>query len=143
MLGCLVGLFMQTEPAGATEPHCRDFLQHLHKKPAHLVFVGCEPGRDAQIRVLKARYRVAGADAAGVERYLHQHSKMPKLRFVCCGWEPELRGNTSNNRGTLTNLQGLPFDVIMGSAETLVADRQQWKKIDWFYVTVTEPLEEP
>ena len=60
-------------PAGAGEavapplpagPACGDFLAMAGRRPDVLEFLGCEPGRDAQLPVLAARYRVRGADAA-------------------------------------------------------------------------------
>ena len=66
---------------------CGDFLAMAGKKPDVLEFLGCERGRDAQISVLAARYRVRGADAALAEDVLRRESGMAPLVFVCCRWE--------------------------------------------------------
>ena len=78
--------------ASAGGPACGDFLAMAGRKPDVLEFLGCEPGRDAQLPVLAARYRVRGADAALVEDVLRRESGMRPLVFVCCRWEMEKNG---------------------------------------------------
>ena len=99
--------------------------------------MGCGPGKNAQLAVLRARYQVPGTQAAAVEEYFMRTSKMPALRFVCCGWE-----NVSGY-GTLTSGNGDEFTVTMHSVEGPYTDREQWRLIPWFYVTVEFYLEKP
>ena len=120
---------------------CGDFLAALAKKPQHLAFVECKAGRLHQLRALIASYRVRGEHAAGVEAYLHRHAKMAMLRFYCCGWEPNVRSKP--RWGQLRDRHGNWFEVSMSSQEGVVAARKDWRRIDWFYVTVLLPLEEP
>ena len=117
-------------------------LQQLSRKPLHLEFVECKPSHTAQLRALSAIYRVKGSDAASVERYLMRHTRMPALRFACCGWEPYSRRNPLVVAGYLPSRYGFNFEISMGS-ETLVTRRAEWNQIPWFYVEVLLPLESP
>lgn len=132
-------------PAAWGEPvaHCADFLaaQQQHKPPA-LEWVGCAEGHDHQLRALVATYRVPGAQAAAVERYLVRHTGMAPLRFVCCGWEPRSRRGQPG-QGRLPSPAQQPMRVDMHSGETLVTRRGDWSRIPWFEVSVTLPLESP
>src|ERR1700704_4943432 len=87
--GVLAGVLAIGMSATAmTAPRCGDFLAALAHKPAGAEFVGCEATKNAQLDVLRATYRVAGARAAAVEQHLVKTSGMARLRFLCCGWEP-------------------------------------------------------
>lgn len=120
-----------------TEVQCGDFLDELKKKPNNLIFLGCEKTNDAQLHVFKASYKVLGKDAVEIERYLQKYFQMPKLRFVCCGWE------MSPDRGTYKNSKGFDYQIMMRSEETLINNRSDWGKIPFFYIEVILPLEEP
>lgn len=123
------------------EPACDDFLLVLSRKPANLEFVGCKPGNKSQLRALVATYRVRGEYALRVENYFNQHARMAKLRFYCCGWEPDTR--SSPREGSLRSPQKLRYEVSMASEETVVSVRKNWRHISWFYVSATLLLEEP
>jgi hypothetical protein len=127
---------------GSAKPQCGNFLKLLAKQPKHLVFLECKNGYSAQIKVLRARYRVAGVQAASVERYFVQHTKMQKLVFLCCGWET-VPNKAGNRYGYLKSQFEFDFEIDMGSGETLYNKRTAWNKIPWFYVTVQLPLESP
>ncbi len=120
----------------AKEPVCADFLAELNKKPPHLEYQGCKKN-DTHQMYFEAEYRASGVHAASVEAYLIKTFDMPKLRFVCCGWESS-NGETSN--GQFHRLAGPDqyaddhvYLVTMGSVETLQKD---WQKIPYFQVTV-------
>ena len=126
----------------ATGPaRCGDFLAMLHRKPAGLQWTGCSEGHLSQLRALVATYRVPGAQAAAVERYLARHTGMARLHFVCCGWEPRARG-TQEGAGRLPG-PAEAYRVDMASGETWVTRRGDWARIPWFEVRVTLPLESP
>lgn len=129
-------------PVQAAEPVCGDFLARAGHKPAHLQFTGCEPGHSAQIRVLRATYRVAGRFAAGVETALIQTTGMPPLRFICCGWESPPDGQ-GVRYGRFPGSHGFDHEVHMHSEETLVDQRADWPAIGSFHVQVELPLESP
>lgn len=121
-------------------------------KPDVLEFLGCAPGRDAQLPVLAARYRVRGADAALVEDVLRRESGMAPLVYVCCRWEMKKngQGRFSFRRPGLPRESaqadgGLPgtYRVRMGSGDTEYYERSEWLLIPWFYVTVLPDLERP
>jgi len=122
----------------AAAPSCGDFLQELKLKPAQLEHIECQPGHVAQVRALIASYRVTGAQAATVERYLNHRTGMARLRFLCCGWEP-----AAHRLGRVSKRPERDYEIAMTSEETGIARRAQWAQIPWFYVTVTLSLEEP
>lgn len=121
---------------------CGDFLGAQQRKPPGLEWAGCTEGHDHQLRALVATYRVAGVQAAAVERNLVRHTGMAPLRFVCCGWEPRSRRGQPGH-GRLPGLAGRAMRVDMHSGETLVARRSDWSQIPWFEVRATLPLESP
>ncbi len=151
-LAALLFLALPALPAWAEPPPCGDFLAEIGAKPAHLEFLECAPSNEAQLRVLEARYRVAGAYAAGVEDYFVRASGMARLRRNCCGWEnwPEAPG--ARHDGALPHHRPLgpdgPADpklsIGMSSGETLGGTtRERWGEIPWFYVDVVMYLEGP
>lgn len=121
-------------------PACGDFLSDAGRRPGQAEFTGCEPGRSAQLRTLVATYRVPGRDAAAVEHFLRRHTGMPRLRFVCCGWEPDLR---HGRRAGAVRLHGETLEVSMGSGESTVRERARWDRIPSFQVTVTRYVDLP
>ncbi|MES2819615.1 MAG: DUF4952 domain-containing protein [Pseudomonadota bacterium] len=136
-----LALFALLPHCALAEPSCGDFLEAAGRKPPALEFVGCQPGHDAQVRALIATYRVRGALAAGVEDALVRDTQMARLRFACCGWEPDMADRS--RLGSLPGPDQLPYQVTMASEETLVNQRSAWYAIPWFHVTLTLPLEEP
>jgi Domian of unknown function (DUF4952) len=140
MLAIVVGLLLNAKAFAATST-CDDFLKLAKRKPDRLEFVECKPSDHHQLRALVATYRVPGEHAGSVESYLSRRTKMAKLRFVCCGWEPSARA--SPRLGRLPIAIGESNEVTMSSMETLVTKRWRWKEIEWFYVTVTVYLESP
>lgn len=131
------------------EPLCGDYLQMIDAKPAHVEFLKCRQGKDAQLNVLFAMYRVAGIYAQRVESYFVRVSGMRPLSRVAAIWEsvpkdgrrfgylahhlwPQISQDAANE-----------FMVEMGTGETLQSRRDQWKNIDWFYIRVTYFLESP
>jgi hypothetical protein len=127
---------------GSAKPQCGNFLKLLSRQPQNLSFLECKNGHSAQIRVLRATYRVAGIHAASVEDYLVKQTRMQRLKFVCCIWEtvPDKAGN---RYGRLKSQFEFDFEIDMNSGETVYSKRTDWNKIPWFYVTVELPLESP
>lgn len=121
-------------------PACGDFLLALARKPPNLAFIECGQGRKSQLRVLIATYRVRGVHASQVENYFNRNAKMAKLRFYCCGWEPDVRRTPPE--GQLRNHQKVEYEMTMESEETIISVRKNWNRIQWFYVSVTLFLEE-
>ena len=129
--------FGQTVPV----PTCGDFLAAQRHKPPGLEWTGCAEGHLHQLRALVATYRVPGAQAAAVERYLARHTGMARLHFVCCGWEPRNRRGREG-AGSLPG-PAQAYIVEMAVGDTLVTRRSDWAQIPWFEVRVTLPLESP
>jgi hypothetical protein len=127
---------------GSAKPRCENFLKLLSKQPKNLSFLECKNGHSAQIKVLRATYRVTGIHAASVENYFAKQTRMQRLKFVCCIWEtvPDKAGN---RYGYLKSQFEFDYEIDMGSGETLYNKRTDWNKIPWFYVTVELPLESP
>ena len=138
--------FLLPAVSQAAPPACGDFLAEIGAKPAHLEFVECKPSRDAQLAVLEARYRVAGAHAAEVEKYFVDTAHMGRLEFHCCGWESwsPSGGSLAHNRPLAEEGPTEPnLDISMGSGESLISNRDRWAEIPWFYVDVLMYLESP
>jgi Domian of unknown function (DUF4952) len=128
------------------EPLCADFLAEKKLKPPQLEFVRCEAKEDTQVRELIATYRVRGKDAATVERALIKTTKMPRLRFMCCGWEsiPPYQGiGKVPLYGTFDYGAEIVAHVSMHSGESVINRRARWAEIDWFTVTVMQPRQSP
>jgi hypothetical protein len=143
VLVCFACLFFGSSfSLGGAAPQCGNFLKLLSKQPKHLSFLECKSKHSAQIRVLRARYRIAGIYGISVEDYFVKHARMQRLQFLCCIWEtvPDKAGN---RYGYLKSKFGFDFEIDMGSGETVYNKRTDWEKIDWFYVTVELPLESP
>lgn len=132
-------------------PVCGDFLALAGKNPASLEFLECKPAHEAQLRVLVAKYRVRGRDAAEMERHFRRTTGMGPLSFNCCFWEPVPRkgvrygqlAHTRAKEGTSEWLGLTHYEIAMISEETLHSSRDEWLLIPWFYVTVTRFLDEP
>ncbi len=135
----ILGALWLVSQIALASPHCADFLQALARKPPNLEFIECKAGHEQQLRALVASYRVDGRHAAAIERYLVRHTGMSRLRFACCGWEP----NTRKIQRTGHVPSSPAYEITMASEETVVARRSDWSQIPWFYVTVTLPLEAP
>ncbi len=114
---------------------CDDLLAGLHKKPKQLEFVECKSRPDLQGKPLRATYRVKGANAAEVERYLSTAFGMQPLKNNCCLWESGQR--------TFQGKDGRVYYLSMGSGETPITQRAEWRKIPYFYVEFSQETEEP
>ena len=122
---------------GLNTPTCADFLANAGVRLEGLTYLSCEPAQNAQIPTLRARYEVSGAQAALVESRLQERYGMARLKFLCCGWEPE-NGRTGQRPAE----RGYAYIVNMGSEETVFNQRTDWPKLK-FFVQVDLLLEEP
>jgi len=66
---------------------CGDLFDRYAKKPNKVKFIECKSGTEQTI--LEAKYKVLGMDSKEIEEVLITEFGMGKLKFVCCGWEPE------------------------------------------------------
>lgn len=121
-------------PASGNSP-CGDFLARLHKKPDNLEFQGCQQQTKLQNTPFEATYRVPGIHAAEVESYLAREFKIKKLSRNCCVWE-----STEN---FYRDKRSRAFVISMATEETTISSRDQWPKIDYFYVVVDWYRDEP
>lgn len=112
----------------APTPGCEDFLAAWGDKPAAIEYQGCRQ-EFGQGRSLVARYRLDGAAAAEVERYLQRRFGIEALRFRCCGWEAPPHSWRDPRTGH-------NYLIGFGSEETLVSSRAQWDRIDNFHIRV-------
>ncbi|EQA71318.1 hypothetical protein LEP1GSC059_3007 [Leptospira noguchii serovar Panama str. CZ214] len=138
----LLFIFLFLANTVSAHPPCGDFLKLHNKKPKYLEFIQCKKTQNAQISTLQAAYRVKGKYASEVEKYLINMFGMQLLKFVCCIWEsvPNQKGE---RYGHYKNDSESYYTVSMGTEDTLHSEREDWYKIDWFYVTVELLLESP
>ena len=127
----------------AAEISCGDFLAQLNKKPPALEFVSCGKTVRHGTSALEATYRVAGGNAAAVETHLIKSGRMPRLRFICCGWESLPASPQSQARTGVYVHRGQRFEITMTSGESLVNQRRRWAEIPYFQVKVTTYTESP
>lgn len=121
-------------------PVCADFLAKVGKKPPSLEFLECRKVVAYGLAALESNYRVKGADAVASEAYLVKISHIPRLRFICCGWDSFPIGSSPKSRYGDLKMDGREYEISMSSEETL---EKRWKEIPFFYVRVTVYLEEP
>lgn len=118
------------------ELRCEDFLAKLSDKPASVELLECTQDIAAQGKPFVARYRVKGSDAREAEQYMGRRFDLPKLRYICCGWDSTpyfYRDNTT----------GLGYMLGMASEETPVNERDSWPEIKFFYIDVSLATEDP
>jgi Domian of unknown function (DUF4952) len=131
------------ESARAGPPLCADFLAKLGQKPKNLEFIGCKPVRLYGVSALQSDYRVKGVFAGPIEGHLVRTAGMPRLRFICCGWE-SVPTDVRAQRTYGTYLAGgRSYAVSMASQETLINQRNALHRVDYFAVTVVLYLQEP
>ncbi len=96
---------------------CGDLFMKYGEKPKELEFTMCKEG-EGQL-ILEAKYRVSGKEAEKVEQYLIKKYGLGKLKFICCGWEPEngKRGQIKNVELTKINADYHLLITMFASAE--------------------------
>ncbi len=62
-------------------------MEKYAKKTNKIEFIECKSGTGQTI--LEAKYKASGTDSKEIEEFLIAEFGMGKLKFVCCGWEPE------------------------------------------------------
>lgn len=126
--------------AGQAQPpaqlRCGDFLSELGKKPAYLLYKGCQQQPDRQDQPFSARYEVAGQHAQQAEAYLHRTYGMPLLKRYCCAWDSSL--HSWRHKRT-----GIQYVLSMATEETLVRERTGWPAITRFYLNVDAYAHDP
>lgn len=122
---------------------CSDFLLALNRKPQTLEFVACQETVKHGLASLEAKYRVTGGDAAAVEAYLVKTARMPRLRYICCGWETLPRDPKTQRLTGVYRHKGERYDIAMASGEVTINQRSRWREISSFYVTATRFIELP
>jgi hypothetical protein len=133
LFGCLVLVLAPGSPALArtsesTPRGCGDFLAEIHKKPAHLSYIGCSYLPDRQGKPLRAIYHVSGRFAAITERYLIKSVGLNRLHRSCCQWDSAAR--------QFKDAKGREFSIAMVSEATTIATRTAWRGISTFEVVV-------
>ncbi len=115
---------------------CADFLSELGRSHERLEFVQCERSAESQLRVLRAIYRVSGANAAALEQHFIKTARMGQLRFVCCVWEVSSTQPIPTPRYGEYRAGNDQFKISMASVETLIRERSRWAEIPTFRVEV-------
>ncbi len=140
---CLTHAIVPRTPASTTVPVCSDFLAKLGQKPKNLEFVGCKRVRLFGVAALQSDYRVKGAYAGPVESHFVKTAGMPRLRFICCGWESvPLDVRAQRTYGLYTSGER-SYAVSMVSGQTLINQRSALHTVDHFNVTVVLYLTQP
>ena len=129
-------LLLLAAGAAKAELACGDLLAGLGKKPAYLVFQGCQAEMGLQDQPLVARYRVDGRHALQAERHLQRHYGVPELKRYCCMWD-------STPHSWRDRRTGVAYMLVMASGETLVRTRADWPQIDFFEVSVKAYAHDP
>ena len=126
--------------AGQAQPpaqlRCGDFLGEQGRKPAYLLYKGCEQQHDRQDQPFLARYEVAGKHARQAEAYLHRAYGLPALKRYCCAWD-------SSRHSWRDRRTGFQYVMVMATEETPVRQRQDWPAIDRFYISVHAYAHDP
>ena len=120
----------------AADLACGDFLSQLGKKPAYLVYQGCQQNRERQDQPFEARYQVDGRHARQAEAYLRRAYGLPRLKRYCCAWDSTL--HSWRDRRT-----GIGYLLGMATGETLVRTRDAWSQIERFIVQVDAYAQDP
>lgn len=137
----LAGNAVPTSDTATAPTACADFLADARRKPRLLQFQKCERTSIHGTAAFRATYRVPGTGAAAVESQLVRSVKMPRMRYMCCGWESMSRAG-GITQGHFYN-KGARFDVSMSSGDTPVRERRRWVDIATFEVSVVSYLELP
>ncbi len=122
---------------------CADFLAQINKKPAFVEFARCEKITQHGTPALRATYRVAGSHASAVEARLIANARMPRLRYLCCGWESLPRRPRDQARVGVYTHKEQRYEITMTSGESTVKQRARWPEIPFFEVKVTTFLDTP
>jgi hypothetical protein len=138
-------------PVVNQQANCADFLEQLRRVPKGLEFVDCRRVNEHGSVALQANYRVSGAKASDVETYLVNTSGMPPLRFICCGWESAPRHpRTQRGYGVYRLPKSMrpsadvtQLHISMNSGETLVNQRSDWPRLEYFQVRALLYIELP
>jgi hypothetical protein len=130
-------------PASIARPVCADFLAKLGQKPKALEFVGCKRVRLFGVAALQSDYRVKGTYAGPVETHFVKTATMPRLRFICCGWESLPLDVRAQRTYGLYVAGDRSYAVSMVSSQTLINQRSALHEVDHFNVTVVLYLEQP
>jgi hypothetical protein len=130
-------------PASIARPVCADFLAKLGQKPKALEFVGCKRVRLFGVAALQSDYRVKGAYAGPVETHFVKTAGMPRLRFICCGWESVPLDVRAQRTYGLYVANDRSYAVSMVSGQTLINQRSALHEVDHFNVTVVLYLAQP
>lgn len=120
----------------AAELACGDFLAQLGRKPAYLVYQGCQQNRERQDQPFEARYEVDGKHARQAETYLRRTYGLPRLKRYCCMWDSA--PHSWRDRST-----GYGYVLVMATGETLARTRDAWPQIDRFVVQVDGYAQDP
>lgn len=120
-----------------------NLLESYSEQHKYLEFVGCEKGKGEQ-NIKEATYRVKAKNSIEVEAYLVDKYGMGKLKFTCCGWEPEkgVNGEIENKELKEINENYSLIITMYGNAEkkdsngSLYIEKDR-NKINYFYVTVS------
>lgn len=134
--GLLFVMLSVSAVCAKAEPHCEDFLAKLSDKPEFVELLECTQDIDLQGKPFVARYRVKGTDALKAEQYMNQAFGLPKLQYICCGWD-------STPYFYRDNKTHLGYMLGMGSEETPVNKRDRWSEIKTFQINVSFSTEDP
>ncbi|MFK8068983.1 MAG: DUF4952 domain-containing protein [Gammaproteobacteria bacterium] len=117
-------------PSAEDQIECIDFLEAWNMKSSGLKFLGCQQIEKLPAVLLQATYSVNSSDAKNVEDILYEKFSMPRLRFVCCGWETKEVTYTTRNDVYAINMYS------MGEFK----ESAEWESFTEFHVTVGKYL---
>jgi len=137
----IIGVFLFTLSCTNYKKDDCNLLETYSEQHKYLELVECKAGEGQTIKY--STYRVIGIHSFEVENYLVEKYKMGKLKFTCCGWEPQdgKEGEIINSELKKLNKNYHLGVTMTGSAEkkndkdSLYIDNDR-NMIDYFYVTV-------
>ena len=83
----IVGIFLFSLSCTNHKKDDCNLLAAYSEQPKNLEFVECKKGEGQTIKY--STYKVTGTHSLEVEKYLVENYGMGKLKFTCCGWEPQ------------------------------------------------------
>ena len=137
----IIGIFLFSVSCTNHKKDDCNLLAAYSEQPKYLELVECKKGEGQTINY--STYKVTGTHSLEVEKYLVENYRMGKLKFTCCGWEPQdgKEGEIINSELKKLNKDYHLLVTMTGSAEkkndkdSLYIEKDR-NKIDYFNVTV-------
>ncbi len=117
---------------------CGDLWGIYDVKPDGVAFIDCKKGEGQTI--VEATYKVKGANITSVENLLVKKYGMAKLKFVCCGYEPEngILGHIKSKKMEQIDLN-FYIEIVMHSDDSFIkkdGTKKKSNEYDFMWITI-------